>query len=142
MTGYRTLHLDDIPTVRFDDESTIPSWKPVRRQLGIEAFGTNAYVGEPGDTVIEPHDELPSDDESAGHEELYLVVGGCARFTVDGETFDVSSGGIVFLKDPALRREATAVEPSTVVFAVGAPPHAPFTPSEWEERFFARGRQD
>ena len=142
MTGYRTLHLDDIPTVRFDEGSNLPNWKPVRRTLGVEAFGTNAYVGEqPGDIVIERHDELPDGDELA-HEELYLVVGGRARFTVGDESFEVPSGGIVFLSDPALVREAVALEPATVVFAVGAPVGAPFTPSEWEARFFAEGRTD
>ena len=45
-SGYRTLHLDDIPTVRFDDDADIPAWKPVRRELGISAFGTNAYVAD------------------------------------------------------------------------------------------------
>ncbi len=141
MAGYRTLHLDDIPTVRFDQDPGLPDWKPVRRHLGVEAFGTNAYVGEePGDVVIERHDELPEDGEPA-HEELYLVLGGSARFTVDGETFDVPRGGIVFLSDPALVREAVAVEAQTVVFAVGAPTGAPFTPSDWEAEFLERGRQ-
>jgi hypothetical protein len=35
-----------------------------------------------------------------------------------------------------------AAEPQTVVFAVGAPPASEFTPSEWEERFFAHGSTD
>lgn len=139
MSGYRTLHLDDIPTLRFDDPE-IPAWKPVRRHLGVEAFGTNAFVGEaPGDLVIERHDEL-GPEGAGGHEELYLVVGGAARFTVDGETFDVPAGGIVHLADPALVREATAIEPQTVVFAVGAPPGEAFVPSEWEEEFFQKGQ--
>ena len=91
MAGYRTLHLDDIPTVRFADDAALPNWKPVRHTLGIEAFGTNAYVGEqPGDVVIERHDELPDAGEQP-HQELYLVLGGSARFTVDGETFEVPS---------------------------------------------------
>ena len=142
MAGYRTLHLDEIPTVRFGDDATLPDWKPVRHHLGVEAFGTNAYVGErPGDIVIERHDELSGDGEVA-HQEMYLVVGGCARFTVDGETFDVPRGGIVFLSNPALVREAVAAEPQTVVFAVGAPPGQQFTPSAWEGRFLAAGKTD
>jgi quercetin dioxygenase-like cupin family protein len=127
--------------VRFDD-AELPAWKPVRRHLGVEAFGTNAYVGaSPGDVVIERHDEMPKPGEQA-HQELYLVLEGRARFTVDGSSFEVDPGGIVFIDDPRLVREAVAVEPQTVVFAVGAPPESVFTPSEWEERFFARGRVD
>jgi quercetin dioxygenase-like cupin family protein len=127
--------------VRFD-EAELPDWKPVRRHLGVGAFGTNAFVAaNRGDVVIERHDELPKPGEQA-HQELYLVLQGRARFTVDGSSFDVEPGGIVFIDDPQLVREAVAAEPQTVVFAVGAPPESGFTPSEWEERFFARGRPD
>ncbi len=143
-SGYRTLHLDDIATVRFDDDADIPAWKPVRRELGISAFGTNAYVAEAaGETVIEPHDELPSaTHEGPGHQEIYLVLDGSARFTVDGDEFDVAKGGIVFLEDPALQRQAVALEAGTVVFAVGAPLGEVFVPSAWEDDFLSRGRRD
>jgi len=142
-SGYRTLHLDDIPTVRFDD-TDIPAWKPVRRELGISAFGTNAYVAEnAGDVVVEPHDELDEADEGdRGHQEIYLVLDGSARFTVDGDDFDVAKGGIVFLEDPALQRQAVALEPGTIVFAVGAPPGEVFVPSDWEDDFLRRGKRD
>ena len=127
--------------MRFDD-AALPDWKPVRHQLGIEAFGTNAYVAaNPGDVVIERHDEVPEAGEPA-NQELYLVLGGRARFTVDGSSFDVDPGGIVFIDDPQLVREAVAVKPQTVVFAVGGPPEDVFTPSEWEKRFLAQGRGD
>ena len=43
--GYRVTHLDEIDTIRFPDEP-LPDWKPLRRELGITAFGTNAYVAE------------------------------------------------------------------------------------------------
>ena len=141
--GYRTLHLDDIPTVRFQDEP-IPDWKPVRHELGVQAFGTNAYVAPAaGDLVVEPHDELPGDGaDGPAHQEIYLVLDGAARFTVDGETFDVPKGGIVFLEDPALQREAVALEAGTVVFAVGGPVGEAFVPSSWEDRFLGRGSSE
>lgn len=138
--GYRTLHLDEIETIRFPAESNVPDWKPVRRELGVEAFGTNAYVAPTaGDIVIEPHDEVSSDG-GRGHQEIYLVLDGAARFTVDGETFDVPKGGIVFLENPALQREAVALEAGTVVFAVGGPPGEAFVPSAWEDEFYEKGR--
>jgi hypothetical protein len=142
-SGYRALHLDEIATVRLDDPD-IPGWKPVRRELGISAFGANAYVAEAaGDIVVEPHDELPGpEDEYLAHQEIYLVLDGSARFTVDGEAFDVPKGGIVFLEDPALQRQAVALEPGTVVFAVGAPPGEAFVPSAWEDDFLRRGTRD
>ncbi|MCD6727131.1 MAG: hypothetical protein LT070_07820 [Solirubrobacteraceae bacterium] len=139
--GYRTLHLDDIPTVEFDDDVT-PTWKPVRRQLGVAAFGTNAYVAEePGDVVVERHDELPEEGSGLpGQQELYLVLAGSARFEIGDEVVDLPARGIVFIEDPALVRRATALERQTVVFAVGAPQGAPFEPSAWEEEFLRRGR--
>ncbi len=141
--GYRTLHLDDIPTVRFGDEP-LPGWKPVRRELGIKAFGTNAYVaGAAGDVVVESHDELPADGtDCPGHQEVYLVLDGAARFTVAGDTFDVPKGGLVFLEDPALQREAVALQAGTIVFAVGAPTGEPFSPSAWEDDVLSRGTRD
>jgi hypothetical protein len=140
--GYSVVHLDEIDTVRFPDEP-LPDWKPLRRELGITAFGTNAYIGEQaGDLVIERHDELTEDDAPGGSEEIYVVLRGAARFTIDGTSFDVPPGGVVALRDPALVREASALEAGTLVLAVGAQPGVAFTPSEWEERFLSRGVRD
>jgi hypothetical protein len=140
--GYRVLQLDEIDSVRFPGEP-LPDWKPLRRELGITAFGTNAYVGEQaGDLVIERHDELTEDDAPGGSEEIYVVVRGAARFTVDGTSVDVPHGGVVALLDPQLVREAVALEAGTLILAVGAQPGVAFTPSEWEERFLKRGVRD
>lgn len=138
--GYRTLHLDDIQTIRFADDPDAPDWKPVRHTLGVDAFGTNAYVApNAGDVVIEPHDELADEGESgSGHQEIYLVLDGAARFTVDGESFDVPKGGIVFLRNPALHRGAVALEDGTVVFAVGGPAGEAFVPSAWEAEYYGK----
>jgi hypothetical protein len=90
--GYRVTHLDEIETIHFPDEP-IPAWKPLRRELGITAFGTNAYVAEQsGELVIERHDELAEDDDAGGSEEIYVLVRGAARFTVDGTSVDVPRG--------------------------------------------------
>jgi uncharacterized cupin superfamily protein len=112
-------------------------WLPLRHKLGVEAFGVNAWVGrEPGDEVIEEHDEL-NEDPSGNHEELYLVAEGRATFTVDGEQVDAPRGTLVFVKDPSVVRHAVASEPGTIVFAIGATPGAAFTPSPWELRQIA-----
>jgi len=140
--GYRVTQLDEIETVRFPEEP-VPDWKPLRRELGITAFGTNAYVAEKaGDLVIERHDELAEDDDPGGAEEIYVVVRGAARFTIDGTSVDVPHGGVVALRDPALVREAIALEAGTLILAVGARPGVAFTPSAWEENFLSRGVRD
>lgn len=118
---YGVAHIDEIDPVG--------RWLPIRRRLGIGAFGVNAYKARPGDDrVIDEHDET-----SVGHEELYVVVEGSATFTVADETIDAPAGTLVFVRDPALRRGAVAQDPRTTILAVGAKPGEAFTPSAWEE---------
>ena len=108
-------------------------WLPVRHELGIGAFGTNAYVAEKaGDDVVEPHTE-----EGTGHEELYFVARGSATFTLDGETVPAPAGTYVFLPDPAVRRHAVADEAGTVVCSFGGWRDRAFEVSGWESRFRA-----
>ena len=112
-------------------------WRPLRDALGVTAFGMNAFVGdEPGALVIEPHDET-----GTGHEEVYAVVAGSARFTLDGHTFDVAAPGFVKPDSPSVHREAHAIEGGTIVLAVGAAPGTPFQVSEWETRQHESGRR-
>jgi quercetin dioxygenase-like cupin family protein len=99
-----------------------------------------AYVAEQaGDLVIERHDDLAGHDDPGGSEEIYVVVRGAARFTIDGTSADVLHGGVVAVRDPALVREAVALEAGTLVLAVGGRPGVAFTPSIWEENFLTRG---
>lgn len=106
-------------------------WKPLRAKLGIEAFGINAFVGrETGARVIEDHTE-----EGSAHQELYVVLNGKARFELDGENVEAKSGSFVFIADPAVKRTAFALEPSTSVLAIGAAKDQVFTPSSWDNPF-------
>lgn len=115
------------------------NWRPLRRTLGVTAFGTNAYTADAGEEVVEDHDELLEDppEGQAGHEEMYVVISGRATFTVAGEEIDAAAGTVVFLPDPADRRHAVAAEDGTTVLAVGGFP-ATFTPSPWESWFAAQ----
>jgi mannose-6-phosphate isomerase-like protein (cupin superfamily) len=134
--GWQTLSLEEIEPIFVAGVH----WKPLRRTLGIEAFGTNAYVADPGEDVVEAHTE-----ESLGHEELYVVVSGRATFTLDGEEHDAPAGTIVHLADPSVRRQARAEDPGTTVLAVGGKPGEAYSPSAWEWYFEAerfRGSKD
>ena len=130
--GVATAHLDDVPTLPFGTDAE-PDWKPLRHHLGVGAFGVNAWVAaNAGDPAVERHDEAPSEGEGPGHEELYVVLRGAARFTVDGEEIDTPAGTLVFVSDPALTREAIATADDTVVLAIGAARGVAFEPSDWE----------
>ncbi len=109
---------------------------PVRRTLGVTGFGINAYVGrEAGDQVIEEHDELG--EGSAHHEEVYLVLAGHARFTVDERVIEAPAGTLVLVPDPESRRAAIAVAPATTVVVVGGRPGAALPAAPYEHWFAA-----
>jgi tetratricopeptide (TPR) repeat protein len=115
-------------TARIGDLERPDGWSPIRRALGVSAFGINAWTGqEAGATIISEHDEQPS-----GHEELYVVVAGRATFTVGGEEVDAPVGTIVFVRDPTAKRGAVAAEASTTVLAVGGRPGEAYRPRSWE----------
>lgn len=133
---FESLRFSDIEPVTVADGL---AWLPVRRTLGVEAFGINAYVaGRAGEPVVEEHTE-----ENLGHEEVYVVLTGRATFTLDGESLDAPSGTAVFVREPTVRRGAVAMEPGTSVLAIGGKAGAPYTPSAWEWYFAAeRYRKD
>jgi hypothetical protein len=107
-------------------------WLPVRQRLGISAFGSNAYrAARAGDSLVEEH------EESTGQEEVYIVVRGCARFTIAAEMIDAAAGAVVFVSDPTTRRSAVALDDDTIVLAVGGWPDRPFKPAPWEPIYFA-----
>lgn len=120
-----------------------PVWRLVRMQLGIEAFGVNAWTAtEAGQSVIAEHDELGT--ASGGHQELYVVLAGHATFTVDGEEIDGPAGTVVFVPDQGTRRSAVAHEAGTTVLVVGGKPGEPFHVAPWERnaaalRFWVTG---
>jgi tetratricopeptide (TPR) repeat protein len=122
MTGkrYETANIAAIENSR--------GWSPIRKHLGVESFGINAWTaGDADEQIIPEHDEVPS-----GHEELYVVIAGHARFTVDGEEVDGPHGTVVLVSDPAAKRAAYAREAGTTVLAVGAKPGDAYQPRAWE----------
>jgi hypothetical protein len=128
--GYAVAHVSEIEPLG-DPEPGEEQWRPVRAHFDIRAFGVNAWIGrEVGDHVLEEHTET-----GTGHEELYVVLNGRARFEIDGDTVEGRAGTLLFIEDPAVRRTAFAEEPGTTVLAVGAKRGEAFEPSEWELRY-------
>ncbi len=129
--SHRVAHVTEVPAVPSPVEGLV--WRPVRHHLDVRAFGTNAYTGaDVGDLLIEPHDE----DE---FEELYAVLSGAARFTVDDETFETPAGTLVLVTPPS-QRVAHATADGTTILAVGAVPGKAFEVSGWESRWLSRSR--
>jgi tetratricopeptide (TPR) repeat protein len=124
---FATIHLDELERIPLAHGW----WQPIRRRLGITGFSTNAYSADsPGDPLIEPHDETSAG--AGGHEELYVVMTGGARFVVDGEEVDASAGTVLFVP-PGVQREAVARDAGTTVLVVGGRPGSalPVSPFEY-----------
>jgi mannose-6-phosphate isomerase-like protein (cupin superfamily) len=101
-------------------------WAPLRAHLGARAFGINAYTKNADEQIVGEHKE-----EASGHEELYLVVAGRAKLTVDGEERDAPVGTAVLVPS-GTTRSAHALEDGTTILVVGGRPGAAFQPRAWE----------
>lgn len=126
--GYEIAHVDELEEMPINQGEFV--WRPVRRQFGISAFGTNAYTATAGQRILEEH------SEKDGHEEMYVVLRGRVTFQLDGEDVDGPAGTILFVR-PGTKRGAFAVEDGSAILAVGAKPGVVFEPSAWEEIFAA-----
>jgi hypothetical protein len=127
---YRVLSLFDEEPVLVDGDL---QWVPLRRRLGIGAFGTNAYrASRAGDPVVEAHVESP------GQEEMYVVVRGRAEFTIGEQVFEAAAGSVVFVAEPELRRGAVALADGTVVLAVGGWRERAYHSLPWEPIYLAQ----
>jgi tetratricopeptide (TPR) repeat protein len=139
MSG-RVIHIDELKSYPIEGQQGL-TWRPVRREFDIRAFGVNAYTAEEaGQRVVEEH------REEGGHEELYVVVLGRATFKVDGEEHDAPPGTLVHCP-PGTLREAFAAEPKTTVLGIGAKPGEVFETSGWEWSFagmslLSQGREE
>jgi hypothetical protein len=140
----KTVQLAEIEPTQIGDVL----WKPIRSELGVEAFGINAYVARgAGDPLFDEHDETEGGAGAQRHEELYLVLSGRATFTANAQEVDAPAGAIVFFEDPAERRAARAAEPDTTVIAIGGPVGEAYKVAPWEywfrvKRARERGRAD
>ena len=129
MSAYEVVHLDELERLPVDDEGLL--WRPLRRRIGLEAFGCNAWTAvNAGDRVIEEH------KEEDGHEELYFVASGRATFTLEDKEIDAPPGTMIFAP-PGTKRGAIAAEPDTTVVVLGAKVGVPHEISGWEDTFAA-----
>jgi len=92
-------------------------WQPLNPELGIDAFGINACVMDPGEEIDVTHDEADT-----GQQEAYVVVAGRAAFQIGDERVEAGPGTIVSAPDPGVVRNFSALEPGTRIVCVGAPP--------------------
>lgn len=110
--GYQILDLttlESFPYHQRDGQKLLP----VQRALDYRVAGINGWIGDPGEGLVPEH------AEDSDNEELYVVVKGHARFTVDGREVDAPAGTLLHLQ-PGENRVAVSEEPGTIVVAIGA----------------------
>lgn len=123
--GYTILDLttaESFPYHQRDGQKLLP----IQRPLDYRVAGINGWTGDPGDPLVPEH------EEDSGHEELYVVVRGRARFTVDGLDVDAPAGTLIHLK-AGERRVAAAEESGTIVVAIGGTPGVVHHPTAWSD---------
>jgi mannose-6-phosphate isomerase-like protein (cupin superfamily) len=115
------------------DLSTIPAkptaygrWQQLNEPLGLNAFGLNAVVCDPGEDIGIAHDEAET-----GQQEAYVVVSGRAAFTIGDEQIEAGPGTVVSAPDPAATRSYVALEPDTRIVCIGAAQGAAQPFGEW-----------
>jgi tetratricopeptide (TPR) repeat protein len=123
------VHVDELDAVEMPDGFV---WRPVRRRFDIRAFGTNVYTPGANGQIVEEHTE-----EQLEHEEIYLVLRGRVRFTIDGNEHELGPGQLVFVRDPSLKRGGVALTEDAAVLAVGGKPGEAHEISTWEYVFVA-----
>jgi hypothetical protein len=127
--GWSAVGIDEVEAVPWRGTELV--WRPVRAALGTMVVGLSAYTADtPGQEIVEDHVE---DADGRGHEEVYLVVRGSARFVLDGEALDAPAGTFVRVA-PHVRRAATALDVPAAVVVVGGDPDYEPAASEWIER--------
>ena len=101
------------------------TWHAIRNHFGITAFGVAATEAARGEALIWPHTE-----KDYGHEELYLVLTGRARFLFEGDgEVEVGAHELLYVQ-PEAGRGAIALETPTMVFIVGGKPGT-YEPPVW-----------
>jgi hypothetical protein len=125
-TAYEVAHIDDI--VDQAQEDTTAQWKPIRHHFGVGSFGVNLFRSTAaGELLTHVHTE-----DDTGHEELFLVTQGAARFEVAGQVVEAPAGTLVFVRDPTVARGAWAREEGTVLLVVGGKPGTAYAVQAWE----------
>ena len=129
-SGYQVMAIPEADGVDLGDGL---DWVPIRRLLGVGAFGINAYrAAAVGDVVVEDH------TESTGQEEVYVVLTGAARLTIGDDEVDLTAGKVVHVVDPDLRRHGVALSAGTSVLAVGGWRDRAYHSLPWEPIYLAR----
>jgi tetratricopeptide (TPR) repeat protein len=117
--AFTLLSIDDAVRARREerDEPEERTYVQLRRKLDIGAFGVYAVRAEAGKELVAERTATGPGADS--HEELFVVIGGKAVFTVDGQETEAPAGTAIFVRDVEAKRAATAAEDGTTILVIG-----------------------
>jgi uncharacterized cupin superfamily protein len=101
-----------------DVEAVNGVFRPIRRALGLTAFGINQ---EEWPANADGHPE--HDHSEDGQEEVFCILEGSGKIVVDGEDVELKPGRYVWV-DAASKRKIFAGADGLKLIAVGSPPGA------------------
>jgi uncharacterized cupin superfamily protein len=109
--GYRMCDAADVEAVN-------GVFRPIRRALGLTAFGINQ---EEWPANADGHPE--HDHSEDGQEEVFCILEGSGKIVVDGEDVELKPGRYVWV-DATSKRKIFAGNDGLKLIAVGSPPGA------------------
>ena len=93
-------------------------FRPIRRALGVTAFGINQEELPPNGDGYPEHDHAED-----GQEEVFYVLAGAGKMVVDGEDVELKPGRYVFV-EPGSKRKILPGDEGLRMICVGSPPGA------------------
>ncbi|HEU0304320.1 MAG TPA: cupin domain-containing protein [Gaiellaceae bacterium] len=109
--GYAMCDTEDVEAIN-------GVFRPIRRALGVTAFGINQEDWPPNADQHPDHDHAED-----GQQEVFYVLAGSGRMVVDGEDVELKPGRYVYV-EPGSKRRIYAGDEGLQVIAVGSPPGA------------------
>ena len=101
-----------------DVEAIRGVFRPIRRTLGVTAFGINQEDLPPNGQEYPDHDHAED-----GQEEVYYVLEGSGKMVVDGDDVELKPGRYVFVT-PESKRKILPGADGLRLICVGSPPGA------------------
>jgi tetratricopeptide (TPR) repeat protein len=136
--AFSALSIDDAVRARREEQEQPRerTYVQLRRELEIGAFGVHAVCADAGKELVS--ERTATGYARDGHEELFVVVGGSATFTVDGRELPGPPGTAVFVRDVEATRAAVSNEDGTTLLVVGGRRGEAWrpTPGEAMQEFF------
>ena len=109
--GYTMCDTDDVEAVN-------GVFRPIRRALGVTAFGINQEELPPNGDAYPDHDHAED-----GQEEVFYVLDGAGKMVVDGEDVELKPGRYVCVEAGSKRKILPGDEGLRMI-CVGSPPGA------------------